>query len=287
MDASVRGKSFVLTILVHGAILLLLFFFILRIPIPPFGGGGGGNASLGFVEIAMGDDPPQSLNQETEALPVNSEAVTDEDALVTQETEEAPFVKTNPEIKKKKKNEKASEPLKTEKPKPISLPERKADPFALYKGKTKGGSQGTSPTGAGDEGTRSGDPNSIYNGKGGSGSGTGDGVGSGSGSGTGSGNGNGAGNGNGGFSYSLGNRKCIGKPVISDRSQETGTVVVEITVDKHGKTVKATPGARGTTTSSSHLWNLARQAAFTAKFNASPESAEEQKGTLTFVFSLE
>ena len=76
-------------------------------------------------------------------------------------------------------------------------------------------------------------------------------------------------------------------PVISDRSQETGKVVVDITVDQAGNVVSAIPGGRGSTTTSSYLFRLAKEAAMKAKFNASPEGADVQKGTITFIFVVQ
>jgi TonB family protein len=76
-------------------------------------------------------------------------------------------------------------------------------------------------------------------------------------------------------------------PQINDRSQETGKVVVDITVDKDGNVASAIPGGRGSTTTSAYLFKLAKEAAFKAKFNASPEDADIQKGTITFVFVVQ
>jgi hypothetical protein len=61
--------------------------------------------------------------------------------------------------------------------------------------------------------------------------------------------------------------------------------VVEITVDKNGKVIKADPNGRGTTTSSPMLKAKARQAALATTFNVSGEF-EEQKGTITITFSF-
>ena len=61
--------------------------------------------------------------------------------------------------------------------------------------------------------------------------------------------------------------------------------MVEITVDKTGKVIKAEPNGRGTNTNSAILKTLARQAALATKFNVSGEF-EEQKGTITIVFSF-
>ena len=62
--------------------------------------------------------------------------------------------------------------------------------------------------------------------------------------------------------------------------------MVEIIVDETGKVIEATPGQRGSTTTSAYLYTLARQASKTLKFNASSEGIHEQKGTSTFVFRL-
>lgn len=72
--------------------------------------------------------------------------------------------------------------------------------------------------------------------------------------------------------------------MVSDNSQETGVVVVEITVDKNGNVVSATPGAQGSTTTSRHLYDLSKLKAREYKFNASPDASELQKGTITFVY---
>ena len=86
--------------------------------------------------------------------------------------------------------------------------------------------------------------------------------------------------------YFLKNRKLLQRPQLLDNSQEEGTVVVEIIVDETGKVIEATPGQRGSTTTSAYLYTLARQASKTLKFNASSEGIHEQKGTSTFVFRL-
>jgi len=87
--------------------------------------------------------------------------------------------------------------------------------------------------------------------------------------------------------YSLKGRKLLQRPQLLDNSQEEGTVVVDIIVDETGRVIDAIPGQRGSTTTSSYLYTLARQAAKTAKFNPSPDGTKEQKGTYTFVFRLQ
>ncbi len=259
---------------------------VMTVPIPPFpeSGGGGALVDIGYLEIGSGEFQPMSeIVSPNPNVEESVSASTDqEEEIKTQDLEEAPEIKITEKKKVDPKKKEVKVEVEQKKVVPV-VPERKSDPRAIYQGKNNNStSQGSGTNEKGDQGKADGD----LNGKGTGGNGTGgDGIGSGNGSGSGS--GSGAGPGRGAFNYSLGNRKIMSKPSITDRSQETGTVVVEITVDKFGKIIKANPGARGTTTSSSHLWNIAKQAAYTASFNASPEAAEEQKGTITFVFSME
>ena len=68
---------------------------------------------------------------------------------------------------------------------------------------------------------------------------------------------------------------------------ETGKVVVAIIVDKQGKVISAIPGDVGSTTNSAYLYKLAKEAALSTPFNASPDGKETQKGTISFNFVLE
>jgi outer membrane biosynthesis protein TonB len=90
-----------------------------------------------------------------------------------------------------------------------------------------------------------------------------------------------------GMSFNLGGRSMVSAPKIVDTSQKEGKVVVDIIVDKYGKVVKATPGARGSTTTDRHLEKLATEAAYNTKFNAKADASIQQKGSMTFVFILE
>jgi TonB family protein len=61
---------------------------------------------------------------------------------------------------------------------------------------------------------------------------------------------------------------------------------VKIWVNQAGKVVNARVKVTGTTTSSTKLQNLAINAALKAKFNANPDAAEVQTGTITYQFIL-
>lgn len=281
-----RGKSFALSLLVHGILFLILLFSFLRTQIPPFGGGGGSMSNLGLIEIAYGDVQPVSENQTITPVPIQPapQPKVQEEEIATQDVEEAPPVIEKKEIKKpeKKTPVKTVTPPVKEKPKEPVKPAQKVDPISLYKGKSNSAaSQGNSQTGKGDQGNPNGDPNALYTGKNGTGTGPGSGTGSGGGDGSGTGPGSGP-----GVSFSLAGRKLFSPPKIFDNSQETGKVVVDITVDKYGTVTYANPGGRGSTTTSANLYRKAKEAAFKAKFSPNPE-VEEQRGTITFVFIVQ
>ena len=117
--------------------------------------------------------------------------------------------------------------------------------------------------------------------------GTGNGNNTGVGDGPGTGIGDGTPGGPGGTGWDLKGRKLLKKPDRMTDSKEEGTVIVEIIVDENGNVKDAIAGKRGSTTTSAHLYALARQAAKQIKFNSSPDGTKEQHGTYTFVFTLE
>jgi TonB family protein len=87
------------------------------------------------------------------------------------------------------------------------------------------------------------------------------------------------------MAFDLAQRKIVQLPKISSDTKEEGKVVVEIVVDRQGNVIEANPNGRGTTTSSAVLKIKARQTAMTAKFSPD-EKIEEQKGTITIIFSF-
>lgn len=89
-----------------------------------------------------------------------------------------------------------------------------------------------------------------------------------------------------GTSYSLGNRKALVKTRPRYDCQETGTVVVKITVDRNGNVVKVSSGERGTTNTAACLMQKAEEAAFKTKWEADPNAPELQVGKITYNFVL-
>jgi TonB family protein len=270
-------------VFIHGLIFLILLFFMLRSSIPPFpdaaGGSGGVLVNIGYVESASGEIQPMSENITENPNPekIREQPKVEEEKILTSTDAEAPVVKTTDKKETKKNIKKDTKvPVLTEKK--IAVPVRTVDPRSLYQGKnTSSTSQGTAKSGSGDQGDPQGDPYSKYTGKNGNGNGPGEGDGTGSGKGP----------GNGGISFDLAGRRLVRKPSIDDKSQETGRVVVSITVDKGGNVTEARPGARGSTTTSSYLFGKAKEAAMKAKFSPNPDGADIQKGTMTFVFLVQ
>ena len=269
MDASAENKNryfaLAFTLGFHALLFLLFLLIVFITPIPPFeikpipeieiglGMEGLGNADAGGS--GKHDKDIQTSPEAAAKSVINNDAPN----ILTDNSEPTAVVKTNPKNKKENKTE---TPV-VEEPKPST---ELLNALAALKNKKK-------HTGNGE-----GDGNTN-----GSGDGTKQGVGNGDD--TGHGNNTPGYNGKGG--YELKGRMLLKKPARMTDSQEEGIVIVEIIVDETGKVIRATAGQRGSTTTSSNLYAKARQAAYEAKFNASPEGVKKQRGTYTFVFTLE
>lgn len=84
--------------------------------------------------------------------------------------------------------------------------------------------------------------------------------------------------------FDLKGRKYMYLQTFKNPTDEEGKVVVSITVDKVGNVTKAVAGAKGTTCSNQILWKSCQKAALQSKFDANPDAAPEQKGTITYIF---
>jgi len=292
-NSSDQKKSLLIATLLYGTLLLILFFVRFW---PPAnleqltGGGGGGGVTVNFGDSDLGS----GANYKSEVLDVKNQAkqtptkATPDESILSQEnaTEETVV------IPQKEKPLKPTPVLKEE-PKPVVVAKPKVSNTTndalsnIMKGSNKGG-DGDDKT-AGNKGKANGSLSSNgYYGTGGSGGGTGGGNGTGNGIGNGSGYGAGSGGGSGnGSGYSLGNRKAISKPKPnSDCSNETGIVVVEVTVDKNGNTISAIAGIRGTTITAKCLKDQARMAAMNTKWQSSSDAPEKQVGKIVYNFNL-
>ena len=289
--SSDQKKSFLIATLLFGTLLLILFFIRFW---PPAnlaeltGGGGGGGVTVNFGDSDFGS----GANYKSEVLNVKNQSkqsptkATPEEAILSQEnsTEESVV------IPQKEKPLKPTPVLKEE-PKPVVVKPRVSNNTndalsSIMKGSNKGG-DGDDKT-AGNKGKANGSSSSNgYYGTGGSGGGTGGGNGTGNGIGTGSGYGagNGGGSGN-GTGYSLGNRKAISKPAPKYTCNETGKVVVEVSVDRNGRTISAIAGIKGSTNTAKCLLDQARIAAMNTRWDASSDAPEKQVGKIVYNFNL-
>lgn len=295
--SSDKKKSLLLTTAIYAVILVLLFFIRFWPPYNPENnvalaeGGGGGGVTVNFGDSDLGS----GANYKSEVLNVKNQAKatpaksTPDEAIITQENSADDANDVVIPVKEKPKK-----PTPVEKPVTKPVPEKPKvsnstnDALSsIMKGSNKGG-DGDDKV-AGNKGKANGSLGSNgYYGSGGSGGGTGGGNGTGNGIGTGSGYGAGSGGGSGGGSgYSLNGRKALSKPKPnSDCSNETGTVVVQITVDKNGNTINAVPGVKGTTIAAKCLREQAKMAAMNTKWDADSNAPTKQTGTITYNFSL-
>lgn len=291
--SSDKKKSLALSILLYATLLLILFFIRFW---PPSnlneltGGGGGGGVTVNFGDSDLGS----GANYKSEVLEVKKQTTqvtaksTPDEAILSQENTTEESVVIPQKEKTKKPTVAIKEEIKpvVEKPKVSSKTNDALS--SILKGSNKGG-DGDDKT-AGNKGKANGNLNSNgYYGTGGSGGGTGGGNGTGNGIGTGSGYGagNGGGSGNGsGSGYSLGNRKALSKPAPKYACNEEGRVIVEVSVDRNGRTVNAIPGVKGTTNTAKCLLDQAKIAAMNTRWDASSDAPEKQVGKIVYNFNL-
>ena len=233
--------------------LLVCFVFLgltYRIPPPPEEGI---TINFGYDDFGSGAEQPEQIIEENE---ITQQVVVEKNPVIkeisTQEVEETPFVKERINEKKKLENFEEVEEKK---------PELVINTKALYPGKKQNNStnQGIRE-GSGEQGNEEGDPKSNTYIDGGIGAN--------------------------GVAYNLGGRNIekIIKP--NNDSQQQGKVIVTIRVNRNGKVINATPGAKGSTTTNSYLYSKAKEAALKTTFEANSSAPEIQIGTIIYNFML-
>lgn len=246
-----RRKAIIGTVLFHIGLLLCFIFIGLTYQIPP-PPEEGININFGYQDFGSGSEQAEQIVEEQEITPqeiVNNNPVVED--ISTQDIEETPTAKLKEQLEKPKEVKKIEE----KKPEPV------VNTKALYPGKKQNNSnsQGISEW-KGDQGSQDGDPNSnAY---------TGGGIGT------------------KGFSYQLGGRTVVEIIKPNNDSQQQGKVAVTIRVDRNGKVISATPGAKGSTTTNAYLYSKAKEAALETTFEANIKAPEIQKGTIIYNFKL-
>ena len=246
-----RRKAIIGTVLFHIGLLLCFIFMGLTYQIPP-PAEEGITINFGYQDFGSGSEQAEQIVEEQEITPqeiVNNNPVVED--ISTQDIEETPTEKLNEQLEKTKEVKKIEE----KKPEPV------INTRALYPGKKQNNSnsQGISD-GQGDQGSQDGDPNSnAY---------TGGGIGT------------------NGIAYQLGGRTIVEIKKPNYDSQQQGKVVVTIRVDRNGKVISATPGAKGSTTTNAYLYSKAKEAALKTTFEANTTAPEIQVGTIIYNFKL-
>lgn len=303
-SAGGKKKGLLGTTLIHLMLLGMLIIVGFSVPSPPPETEEGILVNFGTDETGIGEiEPSPPAFREENSAPVIKEVKsppasspktsvkTKEEPLLTQNTEEAPAVKkADPEVLKKKlekieADKKLREQVEAErivrrqeeaeKKKIEAEQQRESDIMNRTKNALANSkNRGTNSTGEGIAGGpgNQGDPNGSINSKvRGVGSGLGD---------------KGTGTGDKGISYSLQGRGFQALPPPKYDYQGEGRVVVEVSVDRAGKVVQATPGTKGSTTLDEYLLRVAKEAALGARFEVKQDAPAIQKGTITYNFIL-
>ena len=283
---SERGKGLAGTLIFHGVLFLLLIIVSFSVPPPPETEEGI-VVNFGTDETGMGmiePSPPATPAESTPSPANNSPAVTEDEPLLTQDDEEAPEVKkVDPEAVKKKlerieAERKLKEELEAERARKLQAEierkrieaeqQRQADIMdRTKKALANSKNAGTSSTsegntgGTGNQGSITGSVNSNVRG-------------------------DGTGTGDKGVSYSLAGRGFQSLPKPEYKYQGEGRVVVEVSVDRTGRVIQATPGVKGSNVLDEYLLKVSKEAAMRAKFDSKPDAPVIQKGTITYNFIL-
>ncbi len=265
LDTKEKRKSFAITSGIMATLLLFFIFVTVFTVLDPSEESG---IAINFGNTDTGTGPvepavPTRVTPLQASQPESNPTETSEKIITSDQLENVPVVKTQPTAIN---NEKASKPIEQ----PVKQTEPKPDTSVLDALKNVTGSKpadgannpGEGPgDGTGNKGDLNGDPyaNTYY--------------------------GN-PGNGQGGKGYGLSGRGKVSGRGIEPDCTETGTVIVEIQVNRNGNVVSATPGKKGTTNRASCLLEAARKSAMTYKFSAAPEARNIQIGFIEIIFKI-
>ncbi len=264
-------------------LLLILLGFSTPLPLPEEEGI---LVNLGYAESGMGEietggeAAPEPVSVPEESTPPPTEPEQTEEELMTQDFEDAAAVeakkeearkKREEEIRKQKEREEKlrkqrelEEKRKEEEEEKKKINELTKNAFSQGSNTGNDSKSDGNEGGKGNQGSPEGDPNANNYGEG-------------------------KGLGDKGIGYSLKGRSPQGgklpKPVYT--ANESGTVVIRVTVDRNGNITSASYQAKGSTTTSKKLINAALKAARKARFNSDNEADAFQIGTITYRFVLQ
>jgi TonB family protein len=248
------------TFIIHNIIVLILLFTYITLSKPsPFEGGI--LINFGDAESAGGMNEPALNNQAPAVASAQAKAAETEEGLITQDFEEAPAVK-KPETVKNPDKKTVAQPEKKTTTTVTKTPVVNKKALYTSKGQStieSGTSQGIYK-GTGNMGDPGGSPESDNYGKG---------------------------LGGGGAVASLYGRNPLHLQKPDFNIQREGIVVVEISVDRSGRVISATPGVKGSTLVDNTLYAAAKKAALESKFKPKDDAPERQVGTITYHFKLQ
>lgn len=215
---------------------------------------------FGTTETGLGDRDLSATDVQAPPQQAAAEASRQQVEYVTSEREEIAVQTPQPEKKPRERETPGQTPQRSDAQQPAEQP-RTVNRRALFPGRTAGStstSEGPA-AGEGNAGDLSGAPEGSHDGTGQSDS---------------------------GIAYDLSGRSVVGKlPKPSYPGNESGKVVVDVTVDASGRVTYASYRAQGSTTNSKRLVDAAVEAARKARFSSSESLM--QTGTITYVFTLE
>jgi hypothetical protein len=264
-----RQYGIVSSVILHSIILLIMIFTYISLS-KPAQSEGGILINFGDTESAFGTEEAALNNQASPTPASASQTAEGEEGILTQDFEEAPAVK-KPDASRKT-TEKKTEVRPSVKTNTTATASTKTttpvvNKKALYSNKSS----------AGQSTTESGSSEGIYKGSGNMGSPTGS---------TDSENYT-QGLGGEGIGFDLTGRSPVHLPKPDFDIQKQGIVVVEITVDRSGRVISATPGVKGSTLVDNTLYAAAKKAALESKFNVNNSAPDRQIGKITYHFQLQ
>ena len=214
---------------------------------------------FGTTETGLGDQDLQATDVQAPPQQAAAEASQQQVEYVTSERSEIAVQTPQPVQKPRDRETSGQTPQRSEAQQPAEQP-RTVNQRALFPGRTAGStstSEGLTE-GEGNAGDPSGAPGGSHDG---------------------------TGQGDSGIAYDLSGRSVVGslpKPLYP--GNESGKVVIDVTVDASGRVIDAFPRAQGSTTNSKRLADAAVEAARKARFSSSESLM--QTGTITYVFTL-